>query len=320
MLRIAIAGCGRHSEEHHAAPLAQYAREHPGELELVAACDLRAERAQRFCAVYGFRRAYTDLEEMVNEAKPDGVVCVLPYDIAPEVAMWCLRRGLPCTIEKPLGATREAAHELARVARQTGTPHMVSVNRRYAPQLRRGLEWARAAGAVRCVRAAMLRSKRSEPEFIWATGIHIVDAVRHIAGNVVRWECEVIRYPELAADWYSVTLWADGGALARIDVLPGTGVAEEVYEMHGEEFRVRVSLPCGSTSAGAALACWRGNRLELNEVPGADVPLWRTSGAYSEVEAFVRMLKSGEPTLSPVEEILPSMDLCWDIAEAARRR
>jgi hypothetical protein len=52
----------------------------------------------------------------------------------------------------------------------------------------------------------MLRSNRTEPEFIWATGIHIVDAVRHMMGNVTRFECEVIRHRELAADWYTVTL------------------------------------------------------------------------------------------------------------------
>ena len=50
---------------------------------------------------------------------------------------------MTCTIEKPLGGSIELARELAEVARQTGTPHMVSVNRRHWPMLVRALQWAK---------------------------------------------------------------------------------------------------------------------------------------------------------------------------------
>ena len=46
MIRLALVGCGEHSRTSHATPLARYAALNPGDLELVAACDLNLDRAR----------------------------------------------------------------------------------------------------------------------------------------------------------------------------------------------------------------------------------------------------------------------------------
>ncbi len=66
MIRLGLIGCGEHSEIGHAVPLARYKAEHPGEIELTAACDLRLERAQLFSSRYGFLHAYGDMKEMLD--------------------------------------------------------------------------------------------------------------------------------------------------------------------------------------------------------------------------------------------------------------
>src|SRR5438094_72900 len=81
-----LSGCGAHSEAVHAASLAHYVSQHPGEVELVAACDLRRERAERFCCDYGFADAYTDVETMLAIAGPDAVVCIMPVEKIAEVS------------------------------------------------------------------------------------------------------------------------------------------------------------------------------------------------------------------------------------------
>src|SRR6266498_1646487 len=80
MVRLAIVGCGEHSRTSHAAPLARYAAQQPGEIELVAACDLNADRAAEFCQVFGFARAYTEVEKMLATERIDGCVCVMPME------------------------------------------------------------------------------------------------------------------------------------------------------------------------------------------------------------------------------------------------
>ncbi len=95
-----------------------------------------------------------------------------------------LRFGMPCVVEKPLGTSLDELALLLDTAKATGTRNMVSVNRRFMPYLNRALEWTRTAGQLRYVRCTMTRQARSEPEFLWATAIHAVDALRYIAGEV----------------------------------------------------------------------------------------------------------------------------------------
>src|SRR4051812_16361934 len=135
MIRLALVGCGEHSRGSHAAPLARYAATHRDEIELVAACDLDPDRAAEFCRDFGFARAYTDVERMLAAESPDGCVSVMPIERIVESSIRLLDRGVPCVIENPLPTSPAEAERLARVARETGTPHMVSVNRRFLPYL-----------------------------------------------------------------------------------------------------------------------------------------------------------------------------------------
>src|ERR1043166_1952672 len=135
MIRIAIAGCGQRPRPTHAAPLARYAAARPNEIELVAACDLNTDRANEFRRSFGFGRAYNDLDEMLSAEKPDACVSVMPMEKIVDVGIKLLARRLPCVIEKPLGTSLKDVEKLAQVARETQTPHMVSVNRRFMPYL-----------------------------------------------------------------------------------------------------------------------------------------------------------------------------------------
>lgn len=79
-LRLALIGCGAHSESAHARSLAHYVAQHPGDVELAAACDRDSARVGRFCGQYGFAKAYTDIEAMLQAERPDGTISVLPVE------------------------------------------------------------------------------------------------------------------------------------------------------------------------------------------------------------------------------------------------
>ncbi len=319
MIRLAIVGCGVHSEFCHAVPLARYVREHPGEVELAAACDLDPAKAAEFQIKYGFARAYSEMRAMLAAEKPDGVVCVVPVGLISRVNAELLRAGVPCTVEKPPGATREQVRELARLARETGTPHMVSVNRRFTPLLVRALEWARAQGPLHYVRATMVRHARSEPGFIWSTAIHGADALRYIAGEMEGFGLSVSDTPGLSARWYDVSLTFAGGCRGRLEVLVTAGMAEESYDLFGEGFRARLAGPIrqGMFQPGTRLECWRDNRLEVSEEAPADAPVDVVGGPYGEVEEFVSALREGRSPRPTLDDVLPSAELCFSLAEAA---
>src|SRR5437868_3794569 len=191
MIRLGLVGCGEHSEGGHAIPLAKYKAAHPGEIELAAVCDLKLDRAERFCRKYGFRKACGDVDGMLTE-KLDACISVVPVGQISEVGIKLLRASIPCVVEKPLGSSMEEVKALLRAARATRTPNFVSVNRHFMPFLNQAIEWAREAGSLRYVRCTFTRHARREPEFLWGTAVHGMDTLRHIAGDVAKAEIRTL--------------------------------------------------------------------------------------------------------------------------------
>ena len=316
MIRLALIGCGEHSRTSHATPLARYAAQNPGELELVASCDLNLDRARQFCGEFGFARAYSDIETMLGQESIDGCVCVMPMERIVDLAVMLLERKIPSVIEKPLGVTPEQSERLAAVARQTGTPHMVSVNRRFMPYLNQAKSWAKDIGPLQYVRATQVREARDEPDFIWSTAIHVLDALRHVAGEVAEFHTEVHQQAGLSTAWYFVSLRFENGTRGRIEVLPTAGMVEDSYDLFGEGFRARVVAGSG---VQRSLQAWRNGQLALEKYSPETEPEDLRNGSYEEVVEFVRALKTGERPWPSVENILPSARICFAIAESVAR-
>ena len=313
MIRLGLIGCGEHSEIGHAIPLARYQAAHPGEVELAAVCDLKAERAQSFCRKYGFITPYTDADEMLAHQKLDGCVAVVPVEQISELGIKLLRKGIPCSIEKPLGASLTEARALVEASRATRTPNMVSVNRRFMPFLNRAIEWTRSIGPLRYVRCNVLRNARSEPEFLWATAVHAVDALRHIAGDVTRWKIQTLKGAAGEAPWCAIDLEFESGVPGRIDVLPTAGMLEESYELIGEGFRAAVTCPFGHDRGWRFV---RDNRLVGKETATESMAEDVLNGFYDEAAELVRALTVKNAPHPSIEEVFPSVELCWALVKS----
>jgi predicted dehydrogenase len=313
MIRIALAGCGEHSRASHAAPLARYATTHPNEIELVAACDLNQERVDEFCSSFGFARAYQDLDQMLEVEKPDACVSVMPIEKIGEIGIKLLERRVACVIEKPLGTSLREIEQLARVARETQTPHMVSVNRRFMPYLNQARSWMQQHGPLRYVRATQVRHQRSEPDFIWSTAIHAIDALRYIAGEVEEFEVTVSR---AGATWYVISLRFENGTTGQVEILPTAGMVEESYELFGEGCRTRVTAGSGPQRS---LECWAGGERVVMSQATEDEPEDLRNGAYQEVEEFVRALQTGRRPQPTIDDNLPSARISFAIADRSAK-
>ncbi len=315
MVRLGLIGCGEHSEIGHAIPLARYRAANSSTVELVAVCDLKLERAEAFRKKYGFLSAYSDVDAMLSREKLDVCVAVVPVDKISQVGIKLLQLGIPTVVEKPLGGSLEEAKALLDTARSTGTPNMVSVNRRFMPLLGRALDWSRNAGGIRYVRCTMTRHNRTEPEFLWATAVHAVDTLRFIAGDVARWSVRILSSERDSATWYALDFEFENGTHGRIDVMPTAGVLDETYELLGEGFRVVVTSPFGQERGWRA---YSGNALQAGETDqgmSEDV----VNGFYDEAAALIRAISSGEALHPGIEEVYPSIELCHNFASTVRK-
>ena len=315
MIRVAIAGCGEHSRTSHAAPLARYAAAHPNEIELAAACDLNLDRAVEFCRSFGFIRPYQDLDQMLDVEQLDACVSVMPMEKIVEVGIKLLERRLPCVIEKPLGTSLTEIEKLGQVARDTATPHMVSVNRRFMPYLNQARSWMRDRGPLRYVRASQVRHRRDEADFIWSTAIHALDALRYIAGEVKSFDVALQQPGDEQSAWYVIALRFESGTIGQLEVLPTAGMVEESYELFGESCRARVTAGSGSQRS---LHCWENGELVMQSQTTEEEPEDLRNGAYQEVEEFVRALQTGARPQPCIDDILPSARISFAIADLVR--
>jgi predicted dehydrogenase len=216
-------------------------------------------------------------------------------------------------VEKPLGASLTEALALRDSAAATKTPNMVSVNRRFMPLLNRAIEWTTQAGSLRYVHCTLARHSRQEPEFLWATAVHAVDTLRHIAGQVIAFDLHTLQAPSEATTWYALDLRFENGISGRVDVLPTAGMLEETYDLFGDGFRASITCPFGPQ---LGWRCFREGRLvEAENVP-AGTPEEIVNGCYNEVAAFLEVLRGGAPQPS-IAEVFPSVELCFAIARIA---
>lgn len=135
-LRVGIIGCGRIFVM-HAVPASTLE-----ESELVACCDVVAERAAAAAEKYG-AKAYTDYREMLDREKLDAVHLCLPHYLHTAVAKYAFSRGVNVLSEKPMSIDYESAEDAVISAEKAGVLYGVIFQCRYnnsAQLVKRSLE------------------------------------------------------------------------------------------------------------------------------------------------------------------------------------
>ncbi|KPI11173.1 oxidoreductase domain protein [Actinobacteria bacterium OK074] len=98
-IRAALIGAGAIASDSHLPALQRLAAE--GETEIVAVVDINADAAKRLCADNDIPHAYTDLDRMLAEQRPDLVSVCTPPTLHREQSIAALRAGSWVLCEKP---------------------------------------------------------------------------------------------------------------------------------------------------------------------------------------------------------------------------
>jgi myo-inositol 2-dehydrogenase / D-chiro-inositol 1-dehydrogenase len=304
MIRLAVIGAGSHSALHHGSALMLYRQAHAGEIELAAVCDLDRARAEAYARKFGFAAVYTDYVKMFGSERLDGVVAVTPIARTAEIAADLLRRGLPLALEKPPGRSSAETLGLLAAAEKSGTPHMVSFNRRYIPAVVKAREWLAGPGAGRRplqMTARILRRARRETDFVVGTAIHVIDAVLSFLGAPDA--AFTVKTPTAHDGRFlsHAVLRFHDGACAAVEIAPDVGVEEETFEIRGQDYRIRID------SAGCSLRVHDAGREVLAwEAPEGSEPAF-VMGSLGETEAFVRAIRTGRGYWPDLRDGLVSM-------------
>lgn len=242
MIRLGIVGAGRHSTAAHGPALKILKSRRPEEIKLAAVCDLDLERAESFATEFGFRRVYSEIDDMLAGEDLDALLAITPLNVTEEVAARLLPLGIPLLIEKPPGTTSEACRHLLDLASRHETPHMISFNRRFNPAVLRAQEWIAEdpkARGPRLILGRMVRHARREPDFAVGTGIHLIDVVLGILGRPQRVTSQKLDTATPGCFSFSAHLQFAGTA-AHIAISPSSGAREESMEIHGADYLLKI--------------------------------------------------------------------------------
>lgn len=126
MLKVAIVGCGKIADDH-----AEQIQRIKG-CEIVAVCDRELLMARQICQRFPIGRHFDDLDEMLQEARPDVVHITTPPQSHFAIAKTCLAAGSHVYVEKPFTVYEHETRELLDFA----TAHGLKVTAGHDDQFR----------------------------------------------------------------------------------------------------------------------------------------------------------------------------------------
>jgi UDP-N-acetylglucosamine 3-dehydrogenase len=157
------------------------------ETELLAVCDINAERAKAIAKQFGVK-AYTSTAKMLKIKDLDAVsVCTWSTSLAKE-ALKALKAGKHVLVEKPMAANSKQAETLIKTAEKEGLHLSVGFLMRFIPGLqhiRKAVE-SQEIGEIVCATAKRVSEW---PERIGDVGvvkdlaIHDIDVMRYLFGS-----------------------------------------------------------------------------------------------------------------------------------------
>jgi predicted dehydrogenase len=131
MLKVAVVGCGKIADSH--ASQIQRIKD----CEIVAVCDTEPLMARQLSDRFSVKHCFSDLAQLLREAKPDVVHITTPPQSHFELAKFCLERGCHVYVEKPFTVNYEEARKLVALANDTGLKITVGHDDQFSQVARR---------------------------------------------------------------------------------------------------------------------------------------------------------------------------------------
>lgn len=276
---------------------------------------VRAERnAQRFGGT-----PYADVDEMLDTEKPDCViVCIGPKE-HPDMAVRIMEKGYPVYLEKPPSMASTGAIRMAQTSKQTGQLCSIAFKKRYVTAFDRAKAWIGqfpedklCSISIDCASGAF-KNDTEENSFLHGCGIHIIDLILFLFGDVEKVFCFA-----RGRNAYAVNMTFANGAIGTMnlnDVCSFTVPTEEVeIAVHGGNFmRVHNGSDYKIVESGECVE-WREPPIFMSSGDtGHD------TGLLPEIADFFAAVKEGRSTRSNIFESCKSMLLYEAILDSAQK-
>ncbi len=322
-LRVGVIGCGSHARSHF-----EMIDSEP-RVRLVALADIDDERraqAERLWSVPG----YADYRRMLDEHGIDIVhVVTMPAHLK-SIVLDCLERDINVSVEKSPGMDSVETQEMAEAEAASKAKAIVSLNRRYFPEVLAVRRLAREHGGTVNCSATYNKALTGTPENfgpllpapIISDAIHHVDLLRWFAGPSEDKAALPVEVHSVVADGarpvehrQNAVIRFDTGAIGSIMSQYGVGGRIQRAQIHARDFSAYFDLTRGrkvemyrlaASGRSAEVGARVEEPLDLEAVGGPD---------FNEVRHFVDCLIEDRTPWSNLDDAVITMKLCEAIRQ-----
>ena len=167
-------------------------------VEIVAICDIKIEKAKKLAAKYGVEQVFEDYMDVINLPGLDAIDICTPNYLHSTIAVAALEKGLNVFCEKPDAINAVEAEKMKAAAEKSGKVLMVMRNNRYysnSQYLKKFIAEG-GMGDIYCGRCGWIRRRGIPGKGGWFTtkaksgggplidlGVHMIDLSIWLMGN-----------------------------------------------------------------------------------------------------------------------------------------
>ena len=323
-LRVGLIGCGGHARGHFEMIAAET------RVRLVAVAELDDERRAEATQLHSVP-GYSDYRRMFDEHDLDIVhVVTMPAHLK-AIVLDCLERDINVSVEKSPGMDSQETQAMADAEAASGARAIVSLNRRYFPEVLAVRRLAREhGGTVNCgaiynkaISGTAERFDALLPPPIISDAIHNVDLLRWFAGPTEDKAAIPTEVYSLVADGprpvehrQNAVIRFDTGAIGTIESQYGVGGRIQRAQIHAQDFSAYLDL----TGREKKVEMYRSTPSVQPRMLGTRVEepldLDAVGGpGFNEVRHFVDCILEDRTPWSNLDDAVITMKLC----EAIRR-
>lgn len=325
-LKIGIIGAGGIAAGVHLPSL----KEIEG-IEIVAICDLVAEKATRMAAEYRIPRVYTVYHELLARESLDAVfVLVEPANLF-HVVWHCLDAKIHTYMEKPPGITLYQAESLRRKAEEVNRFLQVGFNRRHIPLVKHVKQLVEARTQITQVEGCFFKFgtaafDRGSLSSFYSDTIHAVDLVRYLAGGKSATQAAMIgaQHDDIVENAWNGICRFENGVTGIIKANYRTGGRVHQFALHGPGLSAFINLGFGDAGCDATLLSHLGELSYSLAATGAaaetaqqidgkalagSTEFHKYYGFYFEDLHFIECVRTGTQPETSIQDAVESMRL-----------
>jgi predicted dehydrogenase len=263
---------------------------------------LEPELAAQVANDVGFDRVYESLEALLDDATVNAVAVLVPPAAAHDVVTRVARKGVPLFSEKPPGISTAQATSLADAVT---VPHVLAFNRRFAPLNNTFKALVEELDTITYVEGQFFRHNRREPEFMVGTGIHWINFMEYVCGEIETVVPQRIAGPACKTSRVAQFTFA-GGIPGQLQVLPCTGADVERMIVHSPRRTLILHGPLWD-QPGRIIVHDRSHEEIITPEARTPLPEIVRLGIVGEYVEFLTRACAGQPTRSTFRNAVNSM-------------